>query len=54
MTGRPIKFIGIGEKMDTLETFHPDRMANRILGIGDMLSLIERASQAVSKERSVN
>jgi len=51
VTGRPIKFVGIGEKMDALETFHPDRMANRILGMGDMLSLIERASQAVSKER---
>jgi signal recognition particle subunit SRP54 len=51
VTGRPIKFVGIGEKMDALETFHPDRMANRILGMGDMLSLIERATQAVSKER---
>ena len=51
VTGRPIKFVGIGEKMDALEAFHPDRMANRILGMGDMLSLIERATQAVSKER---
>jgi len=51
VTGRPIKFVGVGEKMDALEVFHPDRMANRILGMGDVLSLIERASQAISQER---
>jgi signal recognition particle subunit SRP54 len=43
VTGKPVKFIGVGEKLDALETFHPDRMASRILGMGDMLSLIEKA-----------
>ncbi len=51
VTGRPIKFVGVGEKMDALEVFHPDRMANRILGMGDMLSLIERATEALSAAR---
>ncbi len=45
VTGKPIKFIGTGEKMDAIEPFHPDRMASRILGMGDMLSLIEKAEQ---------
>ncbi|MGD8538077.1 MAG: signal recognition particle protein [Candidatus Aminicenantes bacterium] len=45
VTGRPIKFIGIGEKFDKLEVFHPDRMASRIMGMGDVLSLIEKAEQ---------
>ena len=45
ITGKPIKFSGTGEKLDDLEYFHPDRMASRILGMGDMLSLIERAEQ---------
>ena len=45
VTGKPIKFIGTGEKLDTLEPFHPDRMASRILGMGDVLSLIEKAEQ---------
>jgi signal recognition particle subunit SRP54 len=45
VTGKPIKFIGIGEKYDKLEVFHPDRMASRILGMGDVLSLIEKAEQ---------
>ncbi|MDD3428733.1 MAG: signal recognition particle protein [Oscillospiraceae bacterium] len=45
VTGKPIKFVGVGEKLDDLEVFHPDRMANRILGMGDMLSLIEKAQQ---------
>ena len=45
VTGRPIKFIGMGEKMDALEPFHPARMASRILGMGDMLSLIEKAQE---------
>lgn len=45
MTGKPIKFIGTGEKFDRLDTFHPDRMASRILGMGDMLSLIEKAEK---------
>jgi Signal recognition particle GTPase len=43
VTGKPIKFIGQGEKLDQLDVFHPDRMANRILGMGDMLTLIEKA-----------
>ncbi|MEG1968432.1 MAG: signal recognition particle protein, partial [Clostridia bacterium] len=44
-TGKPIKFSGTGEKLDQIEVFHPDRMASRILGMGDMLSLIEKAEQ---------
>jgi signal recognition particle subunit SRP54 len=51
VSGIPIKFIGTGEKPDSLETFHPDRMASRILGMGDMLSLIEKAEVAVDKEK---
>ncbi len=43
ITGKPIKFIGVGEKLEALEVFHPDRMASRILGMGDVLSLIEKA-----------
>jgi len=43
VTGKPVKFIGVGEKLDALESFHPDRMASRILGMGDMISLIEKA-----------
>ena len=50
MTGKPIKFVGVGEKYDALEPFHPDRMAGRILGMGDVLSLIERAEEAVDQE----
>jgi signal recognition particle subunit SRP54 len=46
VTGRPIKFIGIGEKIDMLEAFHPERIANRILGMGDVLTLIEQAQKA--------
>ena len=45
VTGVPIKFIGTGEKMDALEPFHPDRLASRILGMGDVLTLIERAQE---------
>ncbi len=45
VTGKPIKFVGVGEKLDRLEVFHPDRMASRILGMGDVLSLIERAEK---------
>jgi len=52
VTGVPIKFIGIGEKMDALESFHPDRLASRILGMGDMLTLIEKAEKTVDKERA--
>jgi signal recognition particle subunit SRP54 len=48
VTGKPIKLVGMGEKLDALEPFHPDRLANRILGMGDVLSLIEKAQDAVS------
>jgi len=51
-THRPIKFVGIGEKLDALEPFRPDRMASRILGMGDVLSLIERAEQAVDRDKA--
>jgi signal recognition particle subunit SRP54 len=47
ITGRPIKFVGVGEKLDGLEVFHPDRMANRILGMGDILALVEEAQRGV-------
>lgn len=50
VTGKPIKFSGTGEKPEDLEPFHPDRMASRILGMGDVLTLIEKAEQAISKE----
>ena len=49
-TGKPIKFVGTGEKLDMLEPFHPERMASRILGMGDMLSLIEKAEQAYDEK----
>jgi signal recognition particle subunit SRP54 len=52
VTGRPILFVGVGEKLDALEEFHPDRMASRILGMGDMLTLIERAEGQLDKEKS--
>ena len=50
VTGKPIKFVGIGEKLDEFEVFHPERMASRILGMGDMLTLIEKASETVDEE----
>ena len=50
VTGKPIKFIGVGEKLGDLEPFYPDRMASRILGMGDVLSLIEKAQQAITEE----
>ncbi|MCI1857681.1 MAG: signal recognition particle protein [Sporolactobacillus sp.] len=52
VTGKPIKFVGTGEKMDALELFHPDRMASRILGMGDVLSLIEKAQASVDEEKA--
>lgn len=52
ITGKPIKFAGTGEKLDDLDVFHPDRMASRILGMGDMLSLIEKAEQQFSDEEA--
>ncbi|MGA2270253.1 MAG: signal recognition particle protein [Bryobacteraceae bacterium] len=53
VTGQPLKFIGVGEKFDALEPFHPDRAANRILGMGDMLSFIEKAEEAIDKKKAV-
>jgi signal recognition particle subunit SRP54 len=50
VTGKPIKFVGVGEKLDALEPFHPDRMAQRILGMGDVVSLIEKAQETVAAE----
>jgi len=52
VTGRPIKFVGVGEKLDALEPFHPDRMASRILGMGDVLTLIEKAQEQVDRKRA--
>ncbi len=52
VTGKPIKFIGVGEKITDLEPFYPDRMASRILGMGDVLSLIEKAQEAVSEQQA--
>lgn len=53
VTGKPVKFASVGEKMDSLEPFHPDRMASRILGMGDMLTLIERAEATMDEKRAV-
>ena len=52
VTGKPIKFIGVGEKLDAIEPFHPDRMASRILGMGDVLSLIEKAEMAYDEKKA--
>ena len=53
VTGKPIKFVGTGEKIDALEVFHPDRMASRILGMGDVLSLIEKAETAYDEKQAI-
>jgi signal recognition particle subunit SRP54 len=53
VTGKPIKFIGVGEKLDKLEEFHPDRMASRILGMGDVVSLVEKAQEQFDAEEAV-
>jgi signal recognition particle subunit SRP54 len=53
ITGKPIKFIGVGEKLNALEPFHPDRMAASILGMGDVLTLIEKAQEAVDEKKAV-
>ncbi|MBQ2896460.1 MAG: signal recognition particle protein [Oscillospiraceae bacterium] len=53
ITGKPIKFSGIGEKLDAIEVFHPDRMASRILGMGDVLTLIEKAEAAVDEKKAM-
>lgn len=52
VTGKPIKFIGVGERMDALEAFHPERMASRILGMGDVMSLIEKAQDNVDEDKA--
>jgi len=52
VTGRPIKFLGAGEKLDALEVFHPDRIAGRILGMGDIVSLVEKAMETIEKEEA--
>jgi len=53
VTGQPVKFVGVGEKYDALELFHPDRMASRILGMGDGLSLIEKAEETIDREKAL-
>ena len=50
VTGKPLKFLGVGEKMDAIEAFHPDRIAGRILGMGDVVSLVERAAETIEQE----
>lgn len=52
VTGKPIKFVGTGEKLDLIEPFHPERMASRILGMGDVLTLIEKAEQAIDQKKA--
>ncbi len=52
MTGKPIKFAGVGEKLEDFEPFHPERMASRILGMGDVVSLVERAAEAVDVDEA--
>ncbi|HHW92192.1 MAG TPA: signal recognition particle protein, partial [Firmicutes bacterium] len=54
VTGCPIKFVGVGEKLDALEPFHPERLASRILGMGDVLTLIERAQEGIDSEKAKN
>ena len=54
VTGKPIKYAGIGEKLDDFEPFHPDRMASRILGMGDVVSLVEKAAEAIDEETARN
>ena len=53
VTGKPIKFVGMGEKLDNIEVFHPDRMASRILGMGDVLTLIEKAEQQFDQQKAL-
>ena len=54
VTGKPIKFIGEGEKLDQLNVFHPDRMASRILGMGDVVSMVETAAENIDEEEALN
>src|SRR3989475_7542805 len=51
-TGQPVKFVGTGEKYDALELFHPDRLVSRIMGMGDILSLIEKAEETIDKKKA--
>ena len=51
VTGKPIKYIGVGEKVTDFEMFHPDRLANRILGMGDVVTLVEKAAQNLGEEK---
>ena len=53
VTGKPVKFVGVGEKLTDIEPFHPDRMASRILGMGDMLTLIEKAEQTIDQKKAL-
>lgn len=53
VTGKPIKLVGVGEKMDALDEFHPARIANRILGMGDIVSLVEKAAQSIDQEKAL-
>jgi signal recognition particle subunit SRP54 len=53
VTGQPLKFVGVGEKYDALELFHPDRLVSRVLGMGDVLSLIEKAEEAIDQEKAL-
>jgi signal recognition particle subunit SRP54 len=53
VTGVPIKYLGVGEKLDALESFHPDRLASRILGMGDVLTLIEKAEATLDQEQAL-
>ncbi len=52
MTGQPLKFVGVGEKFDALEPFHPDRVASRILGMGDVLSIIEKVEEQIDQKKA--
>lgn len=52
VTGKPIKFVGVGEKLDDVQVFHPDRMADRILGMGDVMSIIEKAEQSIDAQKA--
>ncbi|NOX89498.1 MAG: signal recognition particle protein [Calditrichaeota bacterium] len=52
ITGKPIKFIGVGEKLDDIEQFHPDRMVSRILGMGDVVTLVEKAQESIDREKA--
>ena len=54
VVGKPVQFVGVGEKLEALEPFHPDRMASRLLGMGDVLTLIEKAEQAIDQDAAAS